>query len=177
MSQRRKQTLQEGFEKFVIRQEGCWDWSGCCPNPGYPQFRSNMKIWRAHRASWTIHFGEIPEKKLVCHHCDNRKCSNPEHLFLGDDADNMRDMIKKGRSPTVGNKGNYNTCLKFSESQVFEIKKLLELSKGKSKSEIMKLGLSQKKIAEKFGVNQATISKINTNKYHDYVNGGSYFTS
>ncbi len=50
------QGLKEGFEKFVIRKEGCWDWSGCCPvNPGYPQFRSNMKLWRAHRASWIIH--------------------------------------------------------------------------------------------------------------------------
>ncbi len=105
-----KQTLEQGYEKFVIRNEqGCWGWSGCKPaNPGYGQFRHGMNLERAHRASWKIHFGEIPKGMYVLHTCDNRTCSNPEHLFLGTQTDNMRDMIQKGNHPYVGKSGHEN---------------------------------------------------------------------
>lgn len=165
-----KQTLEEGFEKFVIRKEGCWDWSGCCPkNPGYGEFRYSLKLERAHRASWIIHFGEIPKGIFVCHTCDNKRCSNPEHLFLGTCKENNLDAIEKGLHPTMGKSGSQNHMSKLSEEQVVKIRSELDKRKGISKSEIMKHGLSQKKLAEKFGVSQGTISLINTNSIRKYV--------
>lgn len=94
-----KNTLKEGFEKFVIRNSnGCWDWKGCTPkNPGYGQFRSKMKLIRAHRASWILHFGEIPKGLQVLHKCDNKRCSNPEHLYLGTSSDNNKDILIRNR--------------------------------------------------------------------------------
>lgn len=145
-----KQTMEQGFNKFVIKnKEGCWGWSGCAPkNPGYGQFRYSMKKIRAHRASWIIHFGEIPQDMLVLHKCDNRTCSNPEHLFLGTDKDNLLDMIKKGRHPIVGQRGEKSKCSKLTNDQVLQIK------------ELFKTENSNKKIANLFNVHPGTIGSI-----------------
>lgn len=134
MSTGPKQTLQQGYEKFVIKNpEGCWSWKGCAPkNPGYGQFRYSMKRERAHRASWLIHKGEIPKGLNVLHKCDNRLCSNPDHLFLGTTLDNNRDMIKKGRSPIIAS-GEKNPNARLNATKVKMIRnsnlKNIELSR------------------------------------------------
>jgi hypothetical protein len=145
-----KQTLQEGFEKFVVKNpEGCWEWKGCRPkNPGYGQFRHGSKLERAHRASWMIHFGDIPKGIFVLHKCDNHECSNPEHLFLGTNLDNIKDMLSKNRHPTIGKKGN-NLGKRLNEDQVREIRKL-----GSEKN------ISAKEMATLFKVNPVTIREI-----------------
>lgn len=147
------QTLKEGYEKFVIRSPfGCWDWSGCAPkNPGYGQFRHGMKLERAHRASWMLHFGEIPKGKFVCHKCDNKKCTNPDHLFLGTCKENNIDALKKGIS-FMGKKGKENHMHKLNEDQCNEILTLIHEGK------------SQQNIANIYNVAQTTISKIKLNK-------------
>ena len=133
---KKKQTLLEGFNKFVIRNEkGCWGWTGCAPKkPGYAQFRSCMKIFRAHRASWIIHFGEIPKGMLVLHKCDNKICSNPDHLFLGTDRDNILDYLKKYKKNTISISGENNMHSKLKKEHVLYIRnnsqvKRKELSK------------------------------------------------
>lgn len=139
-----KNSLIDGFEKFVIKNtEGCWGWKGCAPvNPGYGQFRHGMKLERAHRASWIIHFGEIPKGMHICHTCDNRICSNPQHLFMGTAHDNLKDMFDKKR--------HHNS--KLTDDQVREIRQMLLLKKT---------GVEISKI---YNVTPYTISNIKLNK-------------
>lgn len=85
------------FDKRKIIANGCWEWQGALAQ-GYGLLhirKGNHK--KAHRLSWEIFKGPIPKDLCVCHHCDNRKCFNPDHLFLGTQKMNMKDMSEKGR--------------------------------------------------------------------------------
>lgn len=85
--------LESFFEKIVYGLSECWYWRGSLEEFGYGRLQSK----RAHRLSWTLFNGEIPKGLYVLHKCDIRNCVNPDHLFLGTQIDNMRDMVKKGR--------------------------------------------------------------------------------
>ncbi|SRR6266446_7426374 len=76
----------------------CWLFLGPkCHGYGYIYDSDEKKHRRAHRVSWEIYHGSIPDKLMVCHRCDTRECVNPKHLFLGTASDNQRDSHKKGR--------------------------------------------------------------------------------
>jgi hypothetical protein len=94
-------TLEERFWLKARKTDGCWSWAGRL-RQGYGQIAVNGKTVSASRASWVIHFGDIPAGMLVCHKCDNPECANPEHLFLGTQKANAEDMVKKGRSGKKG---------------------------------------------------------------------------
>jgi hypothetical protein len=90
----------ERFMKHVhksIDPVGCWWWTGSIMSSGYGHFKMAGGMVGSHRASWQLAFGPIPEGLFVLHHCDNQRCVNPEHLFLGTHADNVRDCVAKGR--------------------------------------------------------------------------------
>jgi hypothetical protein len=87
-----------------LSENDCWGWIGYKNKNGYVQIgigsrtdKSKRKVF-AHRVSYEIHFGEIPDNMFVCHVCDNPTCSNPKHLFLGSQFDNMADAKSKGRT-------------------------------------------------------------------------------
>lgn len=90
--------LQAIFEKSMpVPEAGCWLWMGHCSGR-YGRMRvGGNKAEGAHRLSWRLHRGEIPAGMLVCHKCDTPLCVNPDHLFIGTDADNARDRDSKGR--------------------------------------------------------------------------------
>lgn len=137
------------WEKVKIGSSSeCWEWIAGKDFDGYGQFRLDRTTRSAHRIAWELIYGGIPEGLCVLHHCDNPACVNPKHLFLGTQIDNIRDRDKKGRvAHNYGEKNGRGTA-KLTKKDVFEIRKLLQR------------GLTQKEIAEMFGVVHQTISKI-----------------
>ena len=110
----------------------------------------------AHRVSWELrHKKPIPDDLCVLHKCDNRKCVNPKHLFLGTNADNSADMVRKGRSPVQI--GERNSNCKLKEADVVLIRQLANGQK------------TQRAIAKQFSVSEMTISEIVTRKRWTHV--------
>jgi len=125
----------------------CWSWTGTIGNQGYGslaiiQRGIPRRIVGAHRFSFMVHFHEWP-KLLVCHHCDNRSCVNPAHLFKGTNAENSADMAAKGRG--IRGEDNYNTTL--TEVEITELRSLFPR-------------LSYEEIGRRFSVAACTAKRI-----------------
>lgn len=122
----------------------CWEWQGVILNTGYGQFYHHAKSPTAHRFMAFLVHGEQPSSVHVCHTCDNRRCVNPSHLFLGDASINQRDCAAKGRRP----KGVHHKQAKLTDDQVRLIR-----------SEPRTHGY-QARLAKRLGVSNALISKV-----------------
>jgi hypothetical protein len=80
----------------IKNNNDCWEWKNSLSQDGYGKFKCNKKTLRAHRVSYFLRYGDLPDNLFVCHKCDNPKCCNPEHLFLGTPKQNIQDASSKG---------------------------------------------------------------------------------
>lgn len=137
----------------INKKTGCVEWIGSTRN-GYGRLTigsrtdGTRKTVTAHRLSYEINIGDIPDGMFVCHKCDNPKCINPSHLFAGSRQDNVNDREKKGRNNLSGihKSGEGHSRSKLTWDDVARIR-------GMS-------GLSQQHIADLFGVSRSTIKDI-----------------
>lgn len=121
----RRQALsfEDRFWRRVEKTNGCWIWRGSVISGGYGDVDERIhgkRVFRirAHRLSWELANGPIPDGLHVCHKCDNPPCVNPDHLFLGTDADNSADKLAKGRQPRGAKAGP----AKLIDSEVVEMR-------------------------------------------------------
>ena len=152
----KKRPIAERFWEKVDRRgpDECWPWTAFRLRGGYGRFRVQPLCLYAHRVAWELEKGAIPSGMFVCHHCDNRPCCNPRHLFLGTNADNMADMVAKGRQSHNGRKGEKNSNSILSDDDVVAIRLALSEVGGK-----LPYG-SAAKLARHYGVSGTTVCDV-----------------
>lgn len=147
-NQKSSGTPRERFNRMVaVGSSDCWYWIGSVDALGYGRFLA-LGENRAHRASYRLFKGDIPNGKFVMHTCDTRCCVNPDHLILGTQADNVKDMVQKGRNRTVKLCGERNPMSKLTAENVAEIRRRVAH------------GEKQKSMCAIFNVSPMTISRV-----------------
>jgi hypothetical protein len=142
---------------FEVTDRGCFEVISHRPNnSGYPFVSVNGIKKGAHRFIWEECFGDIPEGMNVCHHCDNPLCVNPEHLFVGNDTDNLMDMALKGRST----RGEKDAMSKLSAMDVKDIR--LRYTPGDKVN-------GNNAMAREYGMSPAQISRIHNGKRWEWL--------
>ena len=147
------------FAKHVALDEsGCLIWTGAIQSNGYGAFALCGRGTRitAHRASWIIHFGYIPDGMNVCHRCDVRNCVNPDHLFLGTQSDNLKDAFAKGRMkvPKPDNRGERCGSSKLTPKDAMAIRSDNRLNRI---------------VAKDYGVTEYSVSAIKRRKHWGHI--------
>lgn len=146
------------IERLKLRsapsENGCIIFIGSKNSLGYGELSYKGKRFRAHRLSYISHVGPIPDGMVVCHKCDNPPCINPEHLFIGTQADNLKDGRKKGRVATPNPRGERHGLAKLSADKIVAIRKDQR---------------TQREIAKEYGVHQTTIKNIKLNRTWKHV--------
>lgn len=157
----RKISLQQAFESKYqpIPESGCWVWTGASTGRYgiIMQPRPHRKALMAHRVSYELHHGAIPEGMNVCHRCDVPLCVNPGHLFLGTQNDNVQDMITKSRkviSPLAGRHGNQAKGSKNGQA------KLLEYQINNIRTYFKTGFFSKAELARTFKISESQIARI-----------------
>ena len=166
MNNYRGYTLEQMFDlKTPERPDNaCWPWAGTIASTGYAKMKHNRKMLSGHRVSYELHKGRIPSGMYVCHSCDNKICTNPNHLWLGTPADNMNDKVAKGRqskgvahAETFRNsplfKQNTPRGERHGQSKVTDQQRLIIIDRVRS-------GEVQRAIAEDYGITPSSVSLI-----------------
>lgn len=138
------------FESNYEKTDGCWEWKGTLNRGGYGKFGTKRL---AHRISYESIYGTIPKGMFVCHTCDNRKCVNPAHLFLGSCGDNLKDMTDKGRRA----RGSKIASSILDEDKVLEMRR-------------MRIdGCEYQEISDKFDIDWYTVRNVCKNNTWQHV--------
>lgn len=152
-------SLRDRFEANIVRIPlvGCWIWTGGLASGRYGSINVGGKQKLAHRVSYELHEGPIPEGLNVLHRCDVTTCVNPHHLFTGTQTDNMRDCANKGRHKAVFFPGTECHFAKINDEMARDI-----IRKYKTGQ------YTQQQIGDEYGITQSNVSYIVNNKtwYH-----------
>ena len=140
------------MSKFVVSASGCWIWRGGKFNHGYGAIsagsrRSGRRLLLAHRVVYEHLRRRIPTGMKACHHCDNKLCVNPDHIFIGAQADNVADMIKKGRANWRRGEAHY--AVKLTDAQVRALRRAYATGV-----------ISQEALGRKYGISQTHVSAL-----------------
>jgi hypothetical protein len=137
--------MSNNFWNKVNKSESCWNWTGGQNGNGYGLFKIPLtrKNITAHRMSYTLFNGEIPNGQWVLHKCDNRVCVNPNHLFLGNAAANVADMDAKGRRKCNPRKREDNGRAKLDNRAVELMRRLYPTFSGGRLTKIFEIGKTQ----------------------------------
>lgn len=148
----------------ILEPDECWLWTAATHHNGYGAFNNGIRVAAlAHRVSYEIENGPIPEDMMVLHTCDNRACVNPRHLFIGTQLNNMRDAAAKHRIPgnsrgaTIPARGERNGTAVLTETKVISIRRDRQD------------GLTYREISDKYGVAVMTAHKVVTRKTWAHV--------
>lgn len=143
--------LAHRFWSHVDRNGDCWVWRLSTTRYGHGRFTLGFNVGiPAHRFSWYLTHGPIPDGLWVLHRCDNPPCVRPDHLFLGTHQDNVDDMVAKGRNaPLPVRRGLENSKTKVTPEIVVAIRE--EYARG---------GISQETLGKKYGLSQGHVSKV-----------------
>lgn len=131
----------------------CWPWTAGTQNAGYGTFHIGKVTYSAHRVAWELVRGPIPQGGQICHRCDNPRCCNPEHLFLGSHAANMRDKKLKGRAVRLTGAANGKTII--ADAVVVKIFRAYKTRK-----------FTQYRLAALFGVKRSQVADIINRRTH-----------
>lgn len=135
------------LERRVVVDD-CWEWSGNTDPCGYGRIKSLGKLLSVHRVAYELWVGSVDDK-FVLHRCDNPSCFNPDHLFLGTQTDNMKDIVVKGRGKQPRLAGESHPHSKLSDQDITSIKSDTR---------------TQRVIAKEYGIAQAHVSNIKSGK-------------
>lgn len=140
-------SLEERFWEKVDKRgpDECWSWTGSRNGAGYGKLGGEEGSQYAHRVSYELANGVVPDGLYVCHHCDNPPCVNPDHLFLGTSQDNADDMVSKGR----GARGERSRNAKLTSIQVIEMRELYATGT-----------ITKTDLARKYNVTRSAIRRI-----------------
>jgi hypothetical protein len=137
------------MRRVAVSPTGCWEFTGARNRRGYGLFSAQgLQKILAHRAAWLLRFGALGGR-FVLHRCDNPPCVNPAHLFLGTQAENLADMVAKGRHGRGGPRGQRHDMAVLTERDVIEIRRTY--SDG---------GANLPQLAARFGVGKSTVHRV-----------------